>query len=188
MKLTCGLSLFFVIIASVHWTPIIALRLNSDVLKMVQYRSTALKDNKEDTGYLEPCMGLTNKSLDVHWTPRILQIGRTIVVTHDITVPEQFSHGTVCVYAWVEGSEEPIYEDCRDQLCTQFLPIGRQFAPELNCPIPKGYHHAGQTKWTIEPTTPIPAGKFRVKAVVNNEDQKLVICVEAKIEVDDDDH
>jgi len=156
-------------------------------VRMAQSGYPVLEGSDEDIGYLVPCMGQSNKSIDLHWTPRVLKTGRTIVFTHNVTAPEQFTHGIVCAYVWVEGSEEPIYSDCRDQRCTQFLPLGRQFAPSLTCPIPKGYHHEGQTSWTMQPTTPLPAGKFRVKAVVKNEEDKLVICIEAMIEVADDD-
>jgi len=153
----------------------------------VRMAQSALVQGKQgNTGRVIPCMGSTNKTLDFHWTPRVLKVGRTIHLTYDITIPETFSHGVICSYLWLDDYEDPIYENCNLQQCIQFLSAGIPLFPDLTCPVPKGYRSTETLPFKIAPTTPLPAGKFRGKSVIKNQDDKFILCLEFEIEVEDD--
>jgi len=60
------------------------------------------------------------------------------VVLWVYNVVESFVHGVVCVTIWLKDVPDPIYQDCRDQQCTDAQKIAKKLIPSFQCPIQKG--------------------------------------------------
>jgi len=135
-----------------------------------------------DKGYLSSCLGMQNDTFLFEWTPRVLRIEETVDFTMHFQASEQYFHGNVCLIIKLEDTPDPIYYGCRDQNCEQFIKFAKSYLPDLTCPIPKGYTLKRTYPLYIKPTTPVPAGKFYIKAEAWNENGVKLLCVEGTFE------
>jgi hypothetical protein len=157
----------------------------SNSVNMVQ--SISSNDNliNEDSGHLVSCLGLKSETFNVTWSPKILKTDETVKFYTDIILSQQFSKGKVCVQIWIDDIPDPIYDDCRVQFCDQFIQVVQPYIPLLKCPIPQGFHLKQVFPLKIVPTIPLPAGNYKVKLEVWNENDVHTLCCTGDIEIDD---
>jgi hypothetical protein len=70
-------------------------------------------------------------------------------------------------------------------VCTDFEKVVQKFLPNLTCPIPKGFAVIKTMPFPLDPTIPLPAGKYQLKAEVWNEDETHILCIKGDVEIDD---
>jgi hypothetical protein len=142
--------------------------------------------SNDDKGQLVSCLSLKNETFKFEWKPRILMTDKTVVFQMDIIATNQFQHGNVCIWIWLDGVPDPIYEDCKDQECDQFVKFVQKYLPDIKCPIPKGYALKHVYPVKLVPTIPLPAGKYKVKVQVWNEAKTQILCFEGDVEIEDE--
>jgi len=157
-----------------------------DSVSMVQGDRSVVQARNDNKGQLTSCLGIANDTFLFEWTPRIFKTGEVVVFTIHFTFGEDFLHGNVCLTIKLDDIPDPIYLDCRDQKCEDFIKVAKTYLPDLTCPIPKGYTLKRSYPLEIKPTYPMPAGKYYIRAEVSNEANKRVVCFEGHFEIGDD--
>jgi hypothetical protein len=139
----------------------------------------------EDAGNLTNC-GDKSTNFLLNWSPRILKPGVTMTLDVSWTAVASFAHGDLCVTIWLQGVEEPIYKDCHDQDCDSAKKAIGRYLP-IQCPLPQDFQvNFRKLTYTIEPTIPLPSGKFKLRVDLKNEDKKQLLCAEGNVEIIDE--
>jgi hypothetical protein len=140
----------------------------------------------DEKGHLDSCLGLPNETFKFEWAPRVLVTDKTVRFDIDIITTNQFMHGIVAVQIWLDGVPDPIYEDSKDQQCDVFVKFVQKYLPDITCPIPQGYHLKKIYPVKLVPTIPLPAGKYKIKMEVWNENKAKMFCIQGEVEIEDE--
>jgi len=142
--------------------------------------------NGQDSAHLVSCLGVKGEQFNVTWTPAVLKTDETVYVYVDVITTQKFTTGKVCTSVWLDNIPDPIYEECRVQYCDQFIPAVLPYLPQLKCPIPQGFHIKQVFPFKIVPTIPLPAGNYKAKLEVWNEDSVHTLCFTGNIVIEDE--
>jgi len=158
----------------------------ADSVRMVQAGGEVVRTANEDKGQLTSCLGIANDTFLLEWKPRVFKTNEIVVFTIHLKMIADFLHGNVCLTIKLDGIPDPIYLDCRDQRCDEYVKFAKPYLPDLTCPIAKGYELKRAYPFEIKPTYPLPAGKYNIRAEVWNEASVRVLCFEGDFEIDDE--
>jgi len=148
--------------------------------------STENKVGPTDVGQLVSCLGVKEEVFNVTWKPKVLKTDETVVFYIDIGMTQTFTSGKVCIQIWLDDIPDPIYDDCKVQFCDKFIQIIQPYIPSLTCPIKQGFHLKQVFPVKIVPTIPLPAGNYRIKFEVWNENNAHTLCITGNVEVEDE--
>jgi len=140
----------------------------------------------EDKGRITSCLGVANNTVMVEWTPRVIRMGETVVFNASLNLPDSFLHGKMCLNVYLDDIPDPIFSECSEQHCDQFVKFVQQYLPQLTCPLPKGVDVKRTLPFVVRPTMPLPAGKYFSKVEMWNENNIQVMCAEGKAEINDE--
>lgn len=172
--IVCGISLLLWIVLASAESP--------NVVNMVQQGHA---QTNGDYGNLTNC-GSKSTNFLVDWTPRVLKPGITVTFDASWTLVEQFSHGNLCITIWLQGVEDPIYEDCHDQNCEDVQKAVASLV-KLACPVPKDFSvNFRKLTYEILPTIPLPSGKFSAHLTFENENKVQLLCAKGDVEIVDE--
>jgi hypothetical protein len=147
--------------------------------------SMANGQNDPDHGNFTNC-GKAETNFHINWTPRVLKPGVTVTLSASWTVVKSFSHGDLCITIWLQGVQDPIYKDCHDQKCEDARKAILPYFP-LPCPVPAGLPvKFPKFEYTLQPTIPLPSGKFTIHLTLTNEDKYELLCAHGDVEIIDE--
>jgi hypothetical protein len=139
----------------------------------------------DDSGSLVNC-GDNSTKFGVTWSPRVLRPGVTLTLDVSWVTIGQFSHGNLCATIWLQGVEEPIFKDCHDQKCEDAKKAALPYLP-ISCPVPKGFEiNFKKLTYTLQPTIPLPSGKFSLLVSLHNENSVQLLCAKGDVEIIDE--
>jgi hypothetical protein len=154
------------------------------VVSMVQDGHAKTHSNG-DYGNVTNCGDKSTKFL-LDWSPRVLKPGITVSIDASWTLIDQFSHGDLCATIWLQGVAEPIYKDCHDENCEDAKKAVYPFI-QLQCPVPKDFSiNFRKFTYKLQPTIPLPSGKFTIHLTIENEKKVQLLCVKGDVEIIDE--
>jgi hypothetical protein len=152
---------------------------SEDSVKMYNNRG------ENDIGELKSC----NSSIKFHvtWTPRIFRTGQNYLINATAQSVATFNHGEMCVNVWLDDLPNPIYQQCSDEQCTDAQQFMKKYLP-IPCPIPGNIPSISvkNRKFYMDPSIPIIAGNFKIRAELKNEFNQQILCVEGNVQAEDD--
>jgi hypothetical protein len=141
--------------------------------------------NDDDQGNFTNC-GSAETKFALQWSPRVLRPGVTVLIDLSWANIASFSHGILCTTIWLQGVSDPIYKDCHDQSCVDAQKAVGKFIP-FGCPLPRGFEvNFKKFTYAIQPTIPLPSGKFTALITLENQDKVQILCMKGDAEIIDE--